>query len=285
MDLDLRKVRYFVVLAEELNYRRAAERLHVAQPVLTRQIRSLERDLGAQLLERGRAGTRLTDAGRQLLTDAQGLLADAQATRRRVARLGTTMRTFTIGFMPGLTVTEPAQAFAASHPEVIVNVLRTDWTDQVQVLHDGRVDIGYVRMPIDLTALSSWLLFTEPHVAVVPVAHRLAGRDRVSVHELVGERLLQHSNAAPEWAADLHNAPLVVAREARSIEEKLEWVAAGEGFSVVPQSVATYYQRADIAWMVLTDVAPNEVRLAWPTAQHGQLIEDYLAAARSTVTD
>lgn len=261
MDLDLRKVRYFVVLAEELNYRRAAERLHVAQPVLTRQIRSLERDLTAQLFERGRAGTRLTDAGRQLLTDAQGLLADAQATRRRVARLGGTIRTFTIGFMPGLTVTEPARAFAASHPEVTVDVLRTDWTDQVRVLRDGRVDIGYVRMPIDLTALSSWLLFTEPQVAVVPVAHRLAGRDRVSVHELVGERLLQHPNAVPEWAA-LHSAPLVVARQARSVEEKLEWVAAGEGFSVVPQSVAMYYQRADITWMVLTDVAPNEVRLA-----------------------
>ena len=284
MDLDLRKVRYFVVLAEELNYRRAAERLHVAQPVLTRQIRSLERDLTAQLFERDRAGTRLTDAGRQLLTDAHGLLADAQATSRRVARLGGTIRTFTIGFMPGLTVTEPARAFAASHPEVTVDVLRTDWTDQVQVLRDGRVDIGYVRMPIDLTALSSWLLFTEPQVAVVPVAHRLAGRDRVSVHELVGERLLQHPNAVPEWAA-LHSTPLVVARQARSVEEKLEWVAAGEGFSVVPQSVATYYQRADIAWMVLTDVAPNEVRLAWPTAQHGRLIEDFLDAARSTVTD
>jgi DNA-binding transcriptional LysR family regulator len=180
VDLDLRKVRYFVVLAEELNYRRAAERLHVAQPVLTRQIRSLERDLTAQLFERGRAGTRLTDAGRQLLADAKGLLADAQATRRRVARLGETSRTFTIGFMPGLTVTEPVRAFAASHPEVTVDVLRTDWTDQVRVLRDGRVDIGYVRMPIDLTALSSWLLFTEAQVAVVPAAHRLAGRDRLS---------------------------------------------------------------------------------------------------------
>ena len=74
-----------------------------------------------------------------------------------------------------------------------------------------------------------------------------------------------------------------MARQARSVEEKLEWVAAGEGFSVVPQSVAMYYQRPDITWMVLTDVAPNEVRLAWPTAQHGRLIEDYLEAARSTV--
>jgi DNA-binding transcriptional LysR family regulator len=284
LDLDLRKVRYFVVLAEELNYRRAAERLHVAQPVLTRQIRSLERDLAAQLFERGRAGTRLTDAGRQLLTDAQGLLADAQATRRRVARLGGAMRTFTIGFMPGLTVTAPARAFAASHPDVSVDVLRTDWTNQAQVLRDGRADIGYVRMPIDLTALSSCVLFTEPQVAVVPVSHRLAGRDSVSVHELVGERLLQHPDAVPEWAA-LHSAPLVGGRQARSVEEKLEWVAAGEGFSVVPQSVAMYYQRADISWMVLTDVAPNEVRLAWPTAQRGRLIEDYVEAARSAGTD
>src|SRR6202044_4257301 len=100
-------------------------------------------------------------------------------------------RTFTIGFMPGLTVTEPARAFAASHPEVTVEVLRTDWTDQVRVLHDGRVDIGYVRMPIDLTDLSSWLLFTEPQVAVVPVAHRLAGAGGVSVPEVGGGRLLR----------------------------------------------------------------------------------------------
>ena len=106
---------------------------------------------------------------------------------------------------------------------------------------------------------------------VVDVEHHVA-----VVHQRLRQRtLLQQLQ---------HSTPLVVTREARSVEEKLEWVAAGEGFSVVPQSVAMYYQRADITWMVLTDVAPNEVRLAWPTAQHGRLIEDYLEAARRTVT-
>jgi DNA-binding transcriptional LysR family regulator len=284
VDLDLRKVRYFVVLAEELNHRRAAERLHVAQPVLTRQIRSLERDLAAQLFERGRAGTRLTRRGptaSERCTGAAGRCPGDAAPGGPPRRDGQDIhdRVHARADRDGA-----GACVRGVTPGGDRHVLRTDWTDQVQVLHDGRVDIGYIRMPIDLTALSSWLLFTEPQVAVVPVGHRLAGRERLSVHELGGERLLQHSSAVPEWAAP-HSTPVVVARQARSIEEKLEWVAAGEGFSVVPQSVARYYQRADIAWMVLTDVALNEVRLAWPTAQHGPLIEDYLEAARSTLTE
>jgi DNA-binding transcriptional LysR family regulator len=287
VDLDLRKLRYFVAVAEELNFRRAAERLHLAQPVLSRQIRALEKELHAQLFSRDSTGTQLTDAGRQLLTDATPLLANAEAAQRRVAHAAHGTITFTVGFMPGLTITEPVRALGAAHPDISVEVLRTDWTNQITVLHDGRADIGYVRMPVDLTGLQSSLLFTEPRVAVLPTSHRLAGKEQVSIHDLADEHLLQHPEAVPEWqtvATELRDRSPVPFVAARSVEEKLERVAADRGFSVLPESTASYYQRPDVAWMPITDIPPNEVRLAWVSARRNPLITEFVQLAESAVT-
>ena len=124
MDLDLRKVRYFVAVAEELNAGRAADRLHIAQPVLSRQIRALENELHAQLFVRDSSGTQLTRAGTQLLADAPLLLASADAAQRRVAQAARAKSTFTVGFMPGLTVTGPVLALSDAHPDLTVEVLR-----------------------------------------------------------------------------------------------------------------------------------------------------------------
>lgn len=286
MDLDLRKLRYFVAVAEELNFRRAAERLHLAQPVLSRQIAALEKELHAQLFTRDSTGTQLTEAGHQLLTDATVLLANAQAAQRRVGQAAAGTVTFTVGFMPGLTITEPVRALGAAHPDIRIEVLRTDWTNQISVLHDGRADIGYVRMPVDLTGLQSSLLFTEPRVAVLPTSHRLAGKEKVSIHDLADEHLLQHPQAVPEWqavATELLDRRRPAFVDARSVEEKLERVAAGRGFSVLPESTASYYQRPDVAWMPITDIAPNEVRLAWVSARRNPLIAEFVQLAENAV--
>ncbi|HZA12128.1 LysR family transcriptional regulator [Mycobacterium sp.] len=287
MDLDLRKLRYFVAVAEELNFRRAAERLHLAQPVLSRQIRALEKELHAQLFTRDSTGTQLTEAGSHLLTDATALLAHAEAARRRVAQAAQGIITFTVGFMPGLTITEPVRALGAAHPDISVEVLRTDWTNQISVLHDGRADIGYVRMPVDLTGLQSSPLLTEPRVAVLPTSHRLAGKEKVSLDDLADEHLLQHPEAVPEWqavATELRDGPRAAFVDARSVEEKLERVAAGRGFSVLPESTATYYQRPDVAWMPITDIPPNEVRLAWVSTRRNPLIAEFVQLAESAMT-
>src|ERR1700757_2248004 len=284
MDLDLRKVRYFVAVAEELNFGRAAQRLHIAQPVLSRQIRALENELQARLFVRDSSGTKLTPAGLQLLDDASLLLAGADAARRRVARAARAISTFTVGFMPGLTVTEPVRALGAAHPDLTVEVLRTGWTNQVTVLHDGRADVGYVRMPVDLTGLQSLALFGEPRVAVVPSAHRLAGKEMISIQDLADEHLLQHPEAVPEWqtiATELRDGRRPAFIDARSVEEKLERVAAGRGFSVLPESTAMSYQRADVARVPITDIAPNEVRLAWMSARRTPLIAEFVRLAES----
>ena len=276
-DLDLRKVRYFVALAEELNYRAAAERLHLAQPVLSRQIQTLERELGAQLFIRDTTGTRLTSAGEQLLRDAVPLLTNVAGLRHRVAAAARDARVFTVGFMPGLTITFAIRALGSAYPDVSVEVLRTDWIDQVHALHEGRADIGFVRMPIDLAGLSTISLFSEPHVAIVPAAHPLAGRGTVSIGELAADVLLQNPDTVPEWKAvrlDVaHDGPSLAAR---NVEEKLEWVARGRGFSVLPRSVANYYRRPDVVSLSFSDVSSNEVRLAWLSHHESPMLDHFV---------
>jgi DNA-binding transcriptional LysR family regulator len=113
MDLDLRRLRYFVTVAGELSFIRAAQLLHMTQPALSRQISALERDLGAQLFERDRRGTALTPAGQQLLEDAAPLLAAASALERRTRLAGREPARFAIGFMPGTNANVPLQDVAA----------------------------------------------------------------------------------------------------------------------------------------------------------------------------
>lgn len=191
MDVDLRKLRYFVAMAEELHFVRAAERLHITQPVLSRQIRALEHDLRAQLFLRDKRSTKLTAAGRQLLEDARPLLASARALRRRVEQAAHGARTFTVGLMPGITVTATIRIFTARHPELTVSVVRTSRDDQTEALHDGRVDVSFVRTPVDHRGLRLLPLSSEPRVAVVPADHRLTGEQSIGIADLAGEHRLQ----------------------------------------------------------------------------------------------
>src|SRR4051812_43002724 len=130
MDLDLRKLRYFVAVADTLHFGRAAEELHIAQPVLSRQIRALEKDLGAELFTRDRHGVVLTAAGRQLMTDAGPLLGSADAVRRRVSVAARGSQRLAVGFRTGIPVIPAARAFEARHPDVVLDVQRIEWDDQ-----------------------------------------------------------------------------------------------------------------------------------------------------------
>jgi DNA-binding transcriptional LysR family regulator len=116
MDLDLRRLRYFVAVADRLNFGRAAEALHIAQPVLSRQVRALEQELKVQLFERGNRATRLTPAGEALLDEARPLLAAADTVRRKVRDAAAGQRTFAVGFMPGLIVTPAVRELSRTAP-------------------------------------------------------------------------------------------------------------------------------------------------------------------------
>ena len=168
--------------------------------------------------------------------------------------------------MPGLIVTEAVRALARCHPQLTVNVLRTNWDDQTDVLHDGRADVSYIRLPVDQSGLQVQPLLAEPRVAVFPSGHRLAGKDTVSIADLANEHLLQDPGAVPEWrdiAAEMRTRHRPSVPVFRTVEEKLEHVAAGHGIVLLPLSTAVFYTRPGVAHSHVSDIPLNQVCLAW----------------------
>ncbi|MCX4598210.1 LysR substrate-binding domain-containing protein [Streptomyces sp. NBC_01549] len=279
MDLDLRKLRYFVAVADQLHFGRAADELHIAQPVLSRQIRALEQDLGASLFTRDRHGVELTDAGRQLLADAGPLLASTHAVRRRVSAAAGGKRRLMVGFRAGVAVTPAARAFEDRHPDVVVDVQRIEGDDQAAMLLDGRIDVGYVRLPIDEAGLRVTPLYTEPRVAVLPAGHRFAGKKEVTEADLAGEPLVWHGDPSTQpTKRPLPNAGYPV----RGVDETLEHVAAGRGISFLARSASVFYSHPDVVYVPIPDLAPDQVCLAVAASHTSPVVDDFVTAAQST---
>jgi DNA-binding transcriptional LysR family regulator len=259
-ELDLRKLRYFLAVAHHLNFGRAAAELLLAQPALSRAIQSLEADLGVALFERDHHRVTLTSSGAVLVREAEMLLARAAAARRRVQAASRTASTLTIGFRPGIIITDVVQQFSSEYPEVAVNAIRIEWDEQHAAVADGRVDIAWVRTPITGTDLAITPLFDDPEVIALPAAHRLTERDCVSLADLASEPMLRY-DTAPEHEAGRPSAK----RGIRTMEEKLEAVALGHGLALVPATAAAYYQRPDIVYRPVPGAPPYQVALAATT--------------------
>ena len=256
-ELDLRKLRYFLAVAYHLNFGRAAEELLLAQPALSRAIQALETDLGVTLFKRDHHKVTLTPPGAALAREAETLLARAAAARRHVQAASRTASTLTVGFRPGIIITNVARQFTKEHPETAVNAIRIEWDEQHAAVADGRVDIAWIRTPIADADLVITPLFDDPEVVALPAAHRLAGRDSVSLEDLANEPMLRY-DTAPEHEAGRPAAK----RGIRTMEEKLEAVALGHGLALVPATAAAYYQRPDIAYRPVTGAPPYQVALA-----------------------
>ncbi|HET9253890.1 MAG TPA: LysR substrate-binding domain-containing protein [Pseudonocardiaceae bacterium] len=268
-----------MVVADKLHFGRAADELHIAQPVLSRQIRALEQDLGTPLFTRDSHGVVLTDAGRQLLTDAGPLLASAHAVRRRVTVAASGSQRLMVGFRAGIAVTPAVRQFATRHPNVIVDVQRIEWDDQAPMLLDGRIDVGYVRLPIDEAGLRVAPLYTEPRVAVLPVGHRLAGREQITEADLAGEPLLWHLDTNTQPTRRPHpNAGYLV----RGVDETLEHVAAGRGISFLARSATVFYSHPDVIYVPIPALAPDQVCLAVAASRTSPVVDDFFTAAQAT---
>lgn len=267
-ELSLRRVEYFVVVAKELNFGRAADRLHVSQPVLSRQVALLERELGVALFERSTRGTALTTAGRTLLPDAQAILQSAAAFQRRGRHAARGTQRLVVGFMPGLLATPILRGLRASFPDLEVDTVRTSWDDQAETILDGRVDLGLVRLPLPARGLTVRPLFTERRLAVLPRSHPLAGRTDLDIGALAELELLQSPDAVPEWRDARRRRGLRVASAPsypHDVEVKLEQVALGLGVSVLPASTARFYSRPDVVAKEVAGLGPSEVGVAWAT--------------------
>ena len=268
MDLDLRKLRYFAAVAEHRHFGRAADRLYIAQPVLSRQIRALERELGCSLFVRTTRSVQLTPVGEQLREEARGVFATVDAAVRRVHEVDRGVQRLVVAFAPGLHVSAAVRAFTATHPNVEIELLGLHWWEQDAPLRDGRAHVGYLRRPFDDTGLRTVPVGREPKVACLPATHPLARRRALTRGDLDGEPLL-----------DAH------ARRTSSVEEKLELVAAGHGIAVVPRGVARSYPRADLAYPRVTDVEPVETCVVVAEDRREARVLDFLAVAVRTLGD
>jgi DNA-binding transcriptional LysR family regulator len=282
--LDLRKLRYFVAVAEELHFGRAAERLYIAQPVLSRQIRKLELELGTDLLVRTSRNVALTPAGLQVLDEARSLLAAADATRRRIEEVASDEAALRVGFFVGDEFTAALEAFGARYPDVSIDLLRVYWHDQTEVLLDGRADVAFVHLPVDDQGLELLPVRSEPRVAVLPVGHPAAGNPEISIADLADDRVIIQRGATPSWQA-FHNVdPRPDGRQPRpgpavdNLEEKLQHVAAGRAISFVPASVADLFVQAGIAYVPVTDIPPIKICLAWKSGPPSPLVAAFVDA-------
>ncbi len=283
MDLDLRRLRYFVMVAQELSFTRAASLLYMTQPALSRQVRLLEEELGVVLFDRDRRGTILTEAGRELLDDAQAILASSVALEKRVRAVGRGETRFTIGFMPGVDSTPIIRQFMTVAPHLEIDVVYTSLTDQADYLLDGRVDVCFVRMPLSAPSLKVIPLFPEPRVAALPSEHPLAGSEAVSIDELRDLPLLQDPRDVPEWEGEAKRSrrsePAGAGPRPPTIEESLERVAAGAGFYVLPAGLADFYRHTYVRYVMLSDVAPRMVALAYTANRRMPELDEFAKIA------
>ncbi|MGO4156767.1 LysR family transcriptional regulator [Cupriavidus sp. YAF13] len=265
--MDLRHLRYFVAVAEELNFTRAAERLHIAQPPLSRQIQQLEEGLGVQLFERNARPLKLTEAGRFFYAHAQQLLAQAAELESMTRRVGQIERKMSLGFV-GSTLygmlPKIIRRFRTEHPQIELSLVEMTTMDQIAALKQGTIDVGFGRIRHEDPNVRRVVLREERMIVALPVGHPLSlAKPVLALHDLLGETLIIFPKAPrPSYAdqvlAAFHDRALQPGRihEARELQIALGLVAAGEGISIVPSSVHGL-KRDDISYRELDD--PNLV--------------------------
>ncbi|MBD9678704.1 LysR family transcriptional regulator [Pseudomonas sp. PDM18] len=258
--MELRHLRYFREVAGTLNFTRAAERLHIAQPPLSRQIQQLEELLGVALLERGRP-LRLTDAGRYFHEQTSTLLAQLESICESTRRIGHGERQwFGIGFAPSTLYDGLPGLIRELRGDAGLELGLQEMTtvQQVEALKSGRIDIGFGRIRIDDPAIVQQVLREEPMVAVLPAGHRLLGPP-LSLAQLAGEDfVLYPANPRPSYADHVlalfatHGLSVRVTQWTNELQTAIGLVAAGLGVALVPASVQQQH-RADIGYATLTD--------------------------------
>lgn len=288
VDVDVSTLVCFVALSREENFRRAAERVGISQPGLSKKIRALEDAVGARLVDRGVRAATLTGAGRVLLPAAESMIdtwrsAVSELRRDEAAERGV----LRIGFEAsgaGSVIARARAEFARRHPRVVVQPMRFDWGGEVAALRDGLVDIAFVWLPAELgDSIDHEVVLTESRVVGMSAGHRLSGRTALTLADIADEPLMWTRRAPQEWVDWWAVNPRPDGRapvwgpENDNVEEMLETVAAGSAICISPASMAEFYGRPDLTWRPLTDAEPLRVAIAWPAASTSRLVSDFLS--------
>ena len=273
MDLTTRKLRYFVVVAEERHFTRAAARLFVAQQSLSRQIRDLEEEVGAQLFYRTTRSVSLTPAGEAFLTGVRSALAslDAgieQARRHDVGDVGQLRIGFGLGAALELTPFI-VEEFSRHYPNVEIEMREFGLPDQSAGLSEHWADVAIIRPPLADPDIVAHVLFEEPRVLTVSIRHPLARRDTVSVADILDVPLAVGRSTDEEyrrfWSLQDFRSGMTepLLTPSTSNTEEIEMIAAGLACTVNPAAIMRYIPHAGVRYIPIVDVPGSTVAIAW----------------------
>ncbi|HEX7304531.1 LysR family transcriptional regulator [Lentzea sp.] len=276
MDVQSRELRYFVAVAEELHFGRAAHRLGMAQPPLSRAIRRLEQRMDVALLERTSRGVRLTAAGEVLLAEGRLALDAMTAAVRRARRAAASLPRLVLALKPdgdaGL-LPFVLDRYAAVPGAVPVDLVFSAG-ERAAMVRDGRADLALLHRPQnDLTGLDSDDLHVENHVVVLPDGHPLAARTSVSMADL-------RDQPQPRWP---EARPEVTGHPVTGADQLLQLVRLGRMVAVLPESVRDRLPPGTVS-LPVTDAEPSTLVIAWPRDSTSRQVAEFVRAATSVAT-
>lgn len=289
--MEFRHLRYFVAVAEELNFGRAARRLHISQQPLSQQIKNLEKELGVELFSRTTRRVELTEAGEAFLEETYRTLSQselaAEAARRAARGESGTMR---IGYAPTAlysVLPEALRVFRGRYPGVVLELVELISAPQEEALVSGRIDVGFLYPPVEEGSIATEVISEERLMAVLPVAHWLANRDRVPLEELSDEPFVmmpRHNRPAlyDRIVGECRRAGFSprVTQEANNLHTMLGLVAAGFGVNLTVESVRNL-KRPGVIYRPLED--PTELlafAVAWCRDDKSPALHNFLETVR-----
>ncbi|MGI5377960.1 LysR family transcriptional regulator [Streptomyces sp. CA-251387] len=293
MDVHVRDLRYFLTVAEELHFTRAAERLYVSQPALSKQVRALERQLGVELFRRDPRGVALTEAGAALLPHARRVLdAWSEGTAALEAARAAARGTLVVGMStsPGRGGLLPAirSRFTAAHPDTVLRLRQVSWEDPTAGLADGDSDVAFVWLPLPDADRYAWTVVAEePRLVALPDAHPLASRSEIDFTALLDEPFLAlPASAGPlrdYWLAleERGGRPPRIGAEIASTEETYEALVAGLGICLVATGNAPLISLGGVLTRPVRGISPSRYALAWRKEDEARpLVRAYAEACR-----
>lgn len=290
MSVELRHLRAFLVLAEELNFTRAAARLHVVQQALSTQIRQLEDDLGVELFTRTTRRVALTAAGESLRAHAPSVLQRLDAALDDVRQHGAgeggpltlgLLATASLDITPALL-----RAFAVERPQAEVSIRNVSFDDPSGGVRDGRADVALVWRPFDEQGLACEPLFTDQRVAVLPADHPLAAQPFVDADALAAEPFVwvaqMDAVARDFWTlADARDGrPPRIGATITGFEDLFAAVRAGRAVAASPKSVTGALPFTDLVTRPVRGLAPAIVAACWRADDHRPLVQAFVRCAR-----
>jgi DNA-binding transcriptional LysR family regulator len=292
MDVHVRDLRYFLEVARQLHFTRAAETLYISQPALSKQIRALERQLRVTLFDRERGDVRLTRAGAELVPYAEQMTESWERAKRSLANASDCTLLIGMHTSPGRGLLPKVRArMVASCPDVELELRQVAWGDRSAGLSDRSTDAAFVWLPLPQPPYRWVSVAREPRLVALPNDHRLAARRSVSMADLADEPFL----ALPESAGALRDywlaldaragRPVRIGAEINDTEETYEAVASGIGVCLLAGGNAPIFARGDVTMLPVRDLSPSELVLAWNERHCPPLLETFVELCRQVALE